>query len=385
MSLQDWTALPNLHPALVHFPIVLVALGLLGDLLLVTRVRSAALDRHLALLWLGAAASAGATYLAGDEAAESLTLPSTADATLGLHEDWALATLIGIAFVGVLRIAVAWWDRHESFPGPHAARVVALVGAFVVQGLVLRTADLGGALVYRHGVAVAPIAAAAGSTPRAAGSEPLVSEQPSTARAESSESRTGAQPARRSEDLQRLSDGSLRWTPWPGDTSVLGRVLESQGDGRVEVLPASGGARGLALRVDGKNRLLLPGTFEDERVEVRWDTTAFSGRVGILARLGPDGRAGLLDVRPGGAVALAVLDGDGGVNSLGGGESSLPTGPWSVAFSLVGRHWRGLVEGRAVVHGHAPLVRPGRVGLVLDGRGVVRIEWVRVQGVEDRS
>lgn len=372
MSLQDWTALPNLHPALVHFPIVLVAVGLMGDLLLVLRVRSLPLDRHVALLWLAATASAGVTYWAGEEAAESLVLPAAAEAPLALHEDWALAALVAIAGVAVLRLAISWRDREEPEPGSRGGRLVALGVAIVVQGIVLRTADLGGALVYHHGVAVRSVTEVASE-----------SVSPTESPAPGVPSPAGPSPPApnaAADDRVRLADGSVLWAPRPGDASVLGRVLERRGEGRVEVLPADASG-GLALRIDGPIWLVLPDALQDESVEVRWQTDAFDGALGLVGRIGEDGRAARLEVRRAGEkaeVSLAVADPGGSAELLGREAATLPAGVWSLALSLAGRHWRGLVDGVSVVHGHAVLPRPGRAGLAFRGRGVVRIDQVRI-------
>jgi len=49
----------------------------------------------------------------------------------------------------------------------------------------------------------------------------------------------------------------------------------------------------------------------------------------------------------------------------------------AVAF-WVGRHFRGLQNGEVVVHGHRPPLAEGGWGLVLDGRGVVRIRSMKI-------
>ena len=71
-SLVSWTALPNLHPALVHYPIALVTLGFALDAFATMRRSVPGLDGFSAAVWGLAAAGAGATYLAGQRAADGL-------------------------------------------------------------------------------------------------------------------------------------------------------------------------------------------------------------------------------------------------------------------------------------------------------------------------
>ena len=59
-GLLEATALPNLHPAVVHFPIALVAVALLFDAVLFARRRWVSLDASGAFLSVLAASGAGA-------------------------------------------------------------------------------------------------------------------------------------------------------------------------------------------------------------------------------------------------------------------------------------------------------------------------------------
>ena len=49
------------------------------------------------------------------------------------------------------------------------------------------------------------------------------------------------------------------------------------------------------------------------------------------------------------------------------------SGVTRLAVSAMGRHLKGLVAGKTVVHGHIRTGSPGRCGLFLEGRGVVRV------------
>ena len=165
------TALPNLHPALVHFPIALSVVALLFEAAVWVRWYSAPADRCAAVLWILAAAGAGATYAAGRVAADGVgALSPAAEATLASHADAGLATASALVVLALLRAWLARRDAREARAQRGALRSVALLGALIVQGLVAYTADLGGALVFRHGVAVSqrPARAAQAAIPATA-------------------------------------------------------------------------------------------------------------------------------------------------------------------------------------------------------------------------
>jgi uncharacterized membrane protein len=150
------TALPNLHPALVHFPIALLVTAFGVDVTCVVLRRQRWLDRAATLLYALGALAAGATYLSGENAAESLiNVPNAAQTAIYDHEDAAFLTLVFFAVVAVMRLLVWYRDRRAAGRTPLGLfRVLVLVAALAGQFLIARTADKGGALVYKHGVAV---------------------------------------------------------------------------------------------------------------------------------------------------------------------------------------------------------------------------------------
>ena len=111
-ALLEATALPNLHPALVHFPIALTGVALLFDAIVFARRRWVSLDASGAFLWVLAAAGAGAAYLAGEQAAEEAgLLEGVAEVALGKHADAALATLIALSLFALFRV---WLGPYVS-------------------------------------------------------------------------------------------------------------------------------------------------------------------------------------------------------------------------------------------------------------------------------
>jgi uncharacterized membrane protein len=146
---------PSLHVMVVHFPIAFIAFAPLLDLgCLVFRDR-VWLDRAAAAMYLMGTLGAGAAYLLGEEAAEAAqSMTPAAKSALADHQAQAVITLVVLAAVTLLRLMVTWMGRNDRRITVGIFRLLALPAAFAALAMLALTADLGGALVYRHGVGV---------------------------------------------------------------------------------------------------------------------------------------------------------------------------------------------------------------------------------------
>jgi uncharacterized membrane protein len=365
-ALFAMTALPNLHPALVHFPIALSAVALLFEAAVWIRWYSAPADRSAAALWILAAAGAGAAYAAGRVAADGLgVLLPAAEATLASHADAALAAASALAVLALLRAWLARRSAREARARCDPLRIVALLGALIVQGLVAYTADLGGALVFRHGVAVSERVAQTAI--------PATATIPTTAVSSQPESETSSR-------FSHLEDGSVVWKPHPGDAAVLGEILTPIGATAVRVATTPADSEGLSLLVSGRTLLVFPDAWEDVQLEARVDISGLDGGLALGARVSGDSTGGFVRIRSGGTTKL-VARRAGEDEILDEAYSSLPGGEKTLGLSAVGRHWKGFVDGVTVVHGHSQLPASGRAALLLDGAGTVRLISVRISPV----
>ena len=141
-----------LHPAVVHFPIVLLLLGAVLALAAVFWRKHGVPAMAAALLVMGAVGTWGAVESGeSDGGLVENTAPQVND-LVDAHETWAKRTLTisiiaGLAAVGSV-LAARW---------PRTARAVAVVAALASAAAaygVYETGHRGGALVYSHGAGV---------------------------------------------------------------------------------------------------------------------------------------------------------------------------------------------------------------------------------------
>ncbi len=327
-------ALPNLHPAIVHFPLAFVPLALLCEAGWAL-FRGTILRRLAAAVWTLAAIAATTAFLAGRAAADGLTdVPAQVQPHIGEHSDWATATLVLLLGVALLR------GLAEVRPEAAWGRVVHAAGALLGLGAgatLFVTADKGGALVYRHALAV--------TVPEC----PTEEAQPGA-----------APPSRDGRPLLLEQDGAYAWRPTDADLEAAGAQRWPE--------------RGTALAVSGSEEVTFENTFGDVQVNAWLDLSAFDGHVELLHHrsgrqegafvFATTGTASLVDRSP----EPSELD-----------TAQFPfTGRHAFAINATGSHLKGLVDGKTVVHGHSAARSPGTVALRFEGAGIVGLERVEV-------
>ena len=141
---------PNLHPLVIHFPIVLVMTAVVVDLVDVVFERSAWLRTATTTLYVAGAVSTVVAFLTGVRAGSTVLVPGMAYPVLVAHRQWALATMACCIVVAVLRLAMLRGDVARRRP----RRVLLLGIGLVTLVLIQQTAERGARLVYEFGTGV---------------------------------------------------------------------------------------------------------------------------------------------------------------------------------------------------------------------------------------
>ncbi len=143
--IPEWA--PNIHPLLVHFPIAIILLAVLMNLLNFFLPDDWWDDLKSTMLYGVGAITAIAAYYSGTWAADSVFLPSQAQNVLNTHSDWALWTVWFFIGYVVLRIVLHWYKTFDQRAIRLAAFILALPGIF----LLYETGDDGAELVFGYG------------------------------------------------------------------------------------------------------------------------------------------------------------------------------------------------------------------------------------------
>jgi uncharacterized membrane protein len=134
---------------LIHFPIVLWLVAILGDLVSLFLSKNWLRNMTITLYTL-AAMGAFASYLSGEQAIDMVSMPMQAELTASKHSDWGHYTFYFFSAYALIRLFLFWkqWDKKKWLT------IVLFVFGVVGMGIVGQTADLGGKLVYKYGVGI---------------------------------------------------------------------------------------------------------------------------------------------------------------------------------------------------------------------------------------
>ena len=141
---------PNLHPLVIHFPIVLVMTAAVVDLVDVVFERSPWLRAATTTLYVAGAVSTVVAFLTGVQAGATVLVPGLAHPVLIAHRTWALATMACCVVVAVLRLAMLRGEGARSRP----RRILLLAIGLIALVLIQQTAERGARLVYEFGTGV---------------------------------------------------------------------------------------------------------------------------------------------------------------------------------------------------------------------------------------
>lgn len=144
-------ALDNWHPLLVHFPIALLSLFFMLDVLGSFAHKTEWRRTATWFLYLGTVFAA-LTVAAGLQAAGSVAHGGNVHEIMESHEHRGIAVLS-------LAVALSAWRLLGKGALNGVANGLFLFSAGVLAILLSLTADLGGLMVYQYGVAVAPVTA----------------------------------------------------------------------------------------------------------------------------------------------------------------------------------------------------------------------------------
>jgi len=137
----------HLHAMVIHFPIALLMVGFLSELIALFTKKEFFSTAAFYLLVLGAL-GATAAYLSGSYAGEGIE-DGPLKIPMELHEQAATITLVLAIVTAIFKSVILLFKYKKSW-----SKWLGILLFLAVVGAVARTGYLGGQLVYSHGAGV---------------------------------------------------------------------------------------------------------------------------------------------------------------------------------------------------------------------------------------
>jgi uncharacterized membrane protein len=346
--LPEWA--PNIHPLLVHFPIALLIIAVVIDLLALLLRKEIWLRNTRLLVYLLGSLSAVAAYLSGSQAADLVSLPPLANPVLTEHADLALLTIIYFLLYTLISSILFIKEIDKSLWVQFISVVLVFPGIF----LLFETAEHGAELVYRFGAGVTKIESAY----------------------------VGSHDEDISAVTQILEDENGSWNWNPGESAE--KILRSNFNwirGKTENLNAnivSDSIRGLILVLYVEKDLIMLERGKDLRsiqANMMINLDRFDGKFCIIHHVEDSLNYDFLSIKNDRMQLGRVLHNQLTIMD----QKPFTLGNW-IKVSVVGdgTHFRGFIDDKLLTHGHDSELQPGPVGILIDGKGEILVDWIEV-------
>jgi len=345
--IPEWA--PNIHPILVHFPIAIILLAVLMDLLSFFLPDKWWDALKTTILYAIGTVSALAAYYTGTLAADSVFLPSGAQSVLNEHADWALWTVWFFGIYAVLRILLHWYQKVDQRTVRIGLFLIALPGVFFLY----ETGDHGAEMVFGYG----------------AGTGQLIEQQEATPVTSDSLQEGGS--------TFKVSDnGNWAWEIGPNGVSTLlsqFQWLEGSASELQPTVVSNGGNHLLKISADSASNFFVGNSsFQNVQVDYYLDLSDFEGDISLVNHVHDAQNYDFVTLYSDGTISQGRVT--GGNREVFAEESYSASGMLFIRTVGNGTHFRGYINKEMVVHGHGDAPEAGSVGLRLDGRGTVLID-----------
>ena len=336
--------LPNIHPLIIHVPIVLIPLGFMVHLICLLLKKDEEWKIPIGILYSSSLLGVLAAFLSGRQAGDNVTIHPQANLVLSEHADLALWTLV----ISLLVTALYWLGFRVKIWSRLPWLILAL--SLINIGSMVLTADHGGQLVYRFGTGV---------------SFPI-------------EKDIKVKTIENSSSVRSNPDGSWIWeskneTGQEHFTSF--RFVEGKSK---NIIPKSTETGYYSL--NETVTFLWEKTETDVQVDVQLDVSDFKGKVVLFHHFQSLDQYDFLEIFNDEMTLGRISSGKREEMDI----KNIKNSGWNT-YRIVGsgRHYKGFMNEKLVVHGHGSVLDPGKVGIRLEGFGTIGLLSIKTISISN--
>lgn len=347
--LPEWA--PNLHPMLVHFPIVIFIGAVFFNLISLFLKDQAWLRWSAVYFYVLGGFAALFTVLSGRAAADSVVIPAMANPVLTEHADLAELTAWYFGIYALLRLFLFF----KKYDLKNWVAITLFVFGAAGLGLLFETAEHGGELVFKYGVGVQAV------------------------EAQLQQGETDEHPE---SGMMLEQHGSWRWKAGERADSFKSDFQFLKGDVNSIVVSAENDG-GIAVGSDNQPILFSAGgELTSIQADVRIKLDKLQGKVYLAHHIQDAEHFDFIGLENG-KMKIGRKSGD---QEKVFDESSIGPNGWFVMRGVSdGGHFRGYINQKLITHGHGAEQPAGRVGIYIEGTGTISISDFKVTSLKQEE
>ena len=349
--LPDWA--PNIHPMIVHFPIALLIAAVLLDVLGLFLKRFNWLEKSAFVLYAIGTIMLIITFFTGRSASDGLDIPANVISSVNDHADWAEITMWFFIIYSIVRLSVGFWLKKLNKTIVVPIVLIAFVGVYFL----FRTAEFGAKLVFGYGLGTGNIS-----------------------RIEKTETKNEQKEEQVSDSIFTKSNGgSWKLIAAQGTAFVLKEKFKWV-KGSADKLDPMYDKDNSALMLHPVNEgfFVYDNKIKSVQISVKINLDDLNGQIELVHHFIDQNNYDFLRVGNG-KIILARKTNE--QENIFGEDRYAKKGWIEVKVVSDGKHFRGYVDNKIIVHGHDDEPKPGSVGLRITGKGSVSIKEIMAESL----
>ena len=349
----DWA--PNIHPMIVHFPLVLLIFAVLFDVAGLILKKFTWLEKSALLLYLLGTIAAGVAFLTGRAASDGLDIPVIAMRAVNDHADWAEVTLWFFIIYTIIRLSFAFGFKLIPLAKIIVVPLV-LIGLLGVYFL-YQTGDHGAQLIFGYGLGTGNILEPENEIEKTK-NESKVSDSTFTT------AENGSWKLITDEGTIEALSGKFKWVE--GTLNGLSPMYdESEGS--------------LMFHQVKEAMFVYDNKIKSVQVTVKINVDDLDGELELIHHFVDKNNYDFLAIRKG-KISLSRKSNEQ-IEIFE--EDNYSNKGWiDIKVVSDGSHFRGYVNNKLIVHGHDDESDPGSVGIKFSGTGIISIKMINVESLK---
>lgn len=352
--LPEWA--PNVHPMLVHFPLVLLMIAVLFDVIGLVITKFDWLKKSALLLYFLGTIAAAVAFITGKAAADGLTIPANVIIPINDHADWAEITLWFFSIYSILRLSIGLFFK---FPKKIIIVPVVLVGLLGIY-LLYQTGDHGAKLVFGYGLGTGNIIKSGNDTEQITGKE-QISDTTFTL------SNNGSWKLTASPDIESILSKKFKW--FEGSMEALD-VMYDPDESAIIFHQTKEAPAVLGFVYDTK--------INSVQITAQLNIDHFDGELELIHHFIDKNNYDFLGLNNG---EISFARKSNGNIKFFEKEKFKSDGWFDLRVVVDGSHFRGYVKNKLIVHGHGSKPNRGSAGIKFSGTGSIGIKVFSVESL----